>query len=189
LPAVVAASPVAVDTRASELEFVVPDVVGLDVGVVPDGVDIGGVTTGCDVGVVDVWVGSVGGVTAVGLRFVVPGVVGLDVGVVPDGVETGGGTTGDVVGVVDVWVGLFGDPTGVEGPVGAVEVGGGGEAGVGVGLGAGAPAVAGTTSNTKAFPLLSTAAQDESEKHETEFRLPSRSSNTGVDQAELLKVM
>ena len=49
-----------------------------------------------------------------------------------------------------------------------------------------AVAVGGTTSKTNAFPLLSTAAQDEPEKHETAFRLPKRSSRVGVDHAEPL---
>ena len=46
--------------------------------------------------------------------------------------------------------------------------------------------MAGATSKRNAFPLLSTAAQDEPEKHETAFRLPRRSSSVGVDHAEPL---
>jgi hypothetical protein len=61
-----------------------------------------------------------------------------------------------------------------------------GEAGVGVRIGGCAGEVAGTTSKRNAFPLPSTAAQDELEKHETAVRLPRRSSSVGVDHAEPL---
>ena len=108
-----------------------------------------------------------------------------EVGAGPDGEETGVDATGDVVGVVDVGVGCTGDATGVGDPVGGTDVGGGEEAGVGVRIGGGATAGAGT-SKRNAFPLLSTATHDESERQETALRLPRRSSSVGVDHAEPL---
>jgi hypothetical protein len=110
-------------------------VTGPGVGALGGGEETGAGPTGDDVGVAEVWVGSVGDVTAVGLRVVVPGVAGPGVGALPGGEETGAGPTGDDVGVVDVWVGFIGDAMGFEGPMGGAEAGGGGEGGVGVGIG------------------------------------------------------
>jgi len=133
LPAIVveAASPVDVDARG----VVVPVGAGLDIDALAEGEEEGVGPTGADVGVVDVWVGSVGEVTAVELRFVVPGLFGLDVGALSDGEEMGADLTGADVGVVDVWVGPVGDVTGVGDPVGGTETGCCGEADVGVGAG------------------------------------------------------
>jgi hypothetical protein len=165
------------------------DVVGgTDVGVGSVGVGsvgVGSVGVGA-VGVGAVGVGSVGDVTGVGVRFVVPAAGGFGGVGLPDGEETGGDPTGDVVDVVDVVVGCTGDATGVGGPVDGAEVGCWGEVGVGERVGGCVAAAVGTTAKTNAFPLLSTATQDELEKHETAFRLPRRSKSVGVDQAEPL---
>ncbi|HLN42727.1 MAG TPA: hypothetical protein VK215_09750 [Acidimicrobiales bacterium] len=90
-----AASPVDVDARG----VVVPVGAGLDIDALAEGEEEGVGPTGADVGVVDVWVGSVGEVTALELEFVVAGVTGPPVA---DG------------GVVDVWVGSVGEVTAVE---------------------------------------------------------------------------
>jgi hypothetical protein len=185
---VAAASPFDVDGDPVETGVVVPGMAGPDVGALPDGDETGAGTDGDDVGGVDVGVGSTGDATPVELRFVVPGVAGPDVGALPVGDETGAGTDGDDVGGVDVGVGSTGDATGAGCPVGGGEAGGVGVAGVGVGLGGGAVAADGTTSKRNAFPLLSTATQDEPEMQDTAFRLPRRSSRVGVDHADPLYV-
>ena len=162
----------------------VPGVAGAVVGVLPDADETGVGATGDVVGVVAVWVGANGDAEEVELGCVVPGVAGAVVGALPAGDEPGAEVTGDDVGAVDVGAGSIGEATGVGDPVVGAEVDWGGEAGVDVGVGGWVVAPAGTTAKRNAFPLLSTAAHEEPEKHETAFRSPRRSSSVGVDHPE-----
>jgi hypothetical protein len=197
--------PVDLDTVPVELGFNDPEVTGPEDDALPDGedtgfgvvwvgvvevgvVDVGAVVVGVvevdvvDVGVIGVCVGSMGEADTVGPELVVTGVDGLDVGVLPDDEEVDVEPV-DCPGEFDVWVVFVGGEDVVGDPDVVGELGCCGEEGVDVGIVPWLLVVGGTASKTNAFPLLSTAAHDEVEMHETAFRLPRRSSSVGADHA------